>query len=90
MHIEVVIGLLLTVVIVFKSKDLDGTLSMIGNHIIKPSLTVLPSPFVQVPPSVNKLDSRRNSKTTSVSLGKVNFCSRNLASVLELDAVVKS
>ena len=28
------------------SKDFDGALSMIGNQIIKPSLTVLPSPFV--------------------------------------------
>ena len=35
--------------IALTSKDFDGALSMIGNQIIKPSLTVLPSPFVQVP-----------------------------------------
>ena len=40
--------MLLAILIVLTSKDSDVILSMIGNQIIKTSLTVLTSPYVQV------------------------------------------
>ena len=65
--------MLLAILIILTSKDSDVILSMIGNLIIKPSLTVLPSPLFRCTPSVNKLDSCRNSNDHSVSLGKANL-----------------
>ena len=43
-----VYSMLLAILIVLTSKDSDVILSMISNQIIKPSFTVLASPFVQV------------------------------------------
>ena len=63
--------------IVLTSKDCDVILSMIGNLIIKPSLTALPSPFVQVPTLVNELDSCRNSNDHIFPLWEENLRSHS-------------
>ena len=63
--------------IVLTSKDSDVILSMIGNLIIEPSLTVLPSPLFGCTPSASELDSCRNSKDHICQLWKASFISHS-------------
>ena len=65
----------LAIVIALKSKDFDGTLSMIGNQIIKPSCLCCQVHLFRCTPSVNKLDSCRNSQDHIVPLWKARFLS---------------